>query len=102
MNSEQRKILQSLIFPAILVIIMWVVKIIEITFNIDLAVYGLIPLKPAGLIGIVTSPFLHENFGHLFGNSVPLFLLGALLFFFYRDLAWKILLLIYLVTGLWV
>lgn len=102
MNAEQRKILQSLIFPSILVIILWIVKIIEITFGVDLSVYGLVPLKAKGLIGILTSPLLHENLAHLFGNSVPLFLLGALLFYFYKELAWKILLLIYLVTGTWV
>jgi len=102
MNAEQRKILQSLIFPAILVVLLWIVKIIEITFSLDLAVYGLIPLKARGLIGILTCPFLHENLAHLFGNSIPLFLLGALLFYFYKELAWKILLLIYLVTGIWV
>ena len=102
MNEEKRKILRSLIFPAILVIIIWIVKIVEVTFNINLAVYGLIPLNARGLIGILTSPFLHEGFAHLFGNSVPLFLLGALLFYFYRELAWRILLLIYLVTGIWV
>jgi membrane associated rhomboid family serine protease len=102
MNEEKRKILQSLIFPAILVVTIWIVKIVEVTFDIDLSVYGLIPLNARGLIGIITSPFLHEGFAHLFGNSVPLFLLGALLFYFYRELAWRILLLIYLITGVWV
>jgi membrane associated rhomboid family serine protease len=102
MNEERRKILQSLIFPAILVLIMWIVKLIEITFNIDLRDYGLIPLKARGLLGIITSPFLHQGFPHLFGNSVPLFVLGGLLFYFYRELAWKVLILIYFITGFWV
>ena len=33
MNEERQKILHSLIFPAILVLIMWIVKLIEITFK---------------------------------------------------------------------
>jgi membrane associated rhomboid family serine protease len=102
MNDERRKILKSLIFPAILVLIMWMVKLIEITFNIDLAVYGLMPLKARGLLGIITSPFLHEGLSHLFGNSVPIFVLGGLLFYFYPELAWRVLFLIYLITGIWV
>ena len=102
MNDEQRKILKSLIFPAILVLIMWMVKLIEITFNIDLAVYGLMPLKARGLLGIITSPFLHEGLSHLFGNSVPIFVLSGLLFYFYPELAWRVLFLIYLITGIWV
>lgn len=102
MNDERQKILKSLIFPAILVLIMWMVKLIEITFNIDLSVYGLIPLNARGLLGIITSPFLHEGFSHLFGNSVPFFVLGGLLFYFYPELAWRVLILIYMITGLWV
>jgi len=102
MNDERRKIFQSLIYPAILVIVMWIVKLIEITFSIDLLQYGLIPLKARGLLGIITSPFLHEGLSHLFGNSVPFVVLGGLLFYFYPELAWRVLLLIYLITGIWV
>jgi membrane associated rhomboid family serine protease len=102
MNDERRKILQSLIYPAIIVIIMWTVKLIEITFTINLTQYGMIPLNARGLMGIITSPFLHEGFSHLFGNSVPFFVLGGLLFYFYPELAWRVLLLIYLITGIWV
>ena len=102
MNDERRKILQSLIYPAILVLLMWLVKIIEITFTVNLVQYGLIPLNTTGLLGIITSPFLHEGFSHLFGNSVPFLVLGGLLFYFYPELAWRVLLLIYLITGMWV
>jgi membrane associated rhomboid family serine protease len=102
MNDERRKILQSLIYPALLVLVMWLVKIIEITFTINLVQYGLIPLNAQGLLGIITSPFLHEGLSHLFGNSVPFFVLGGLLFYFYPELAWRVLLLIYLITGIWV
>jgi membrane associated rhomboid family serine protease len=102
MNDERQKILQSLIYPGVLVTLMWIVKLIEITFSIDLAQYGLIPLKIKGLIGIVASPFLHEGFSHLFGNSVPFFILCSLLFYFYPELAWRVLVLIFLITGIWV
>jgi len=102
MNDERRKILQSLIYPAILVLLMWLVKIIEITFTVNLVQFGLIPLNTMGLLGIITSPFLHEGFSHLFGNSVPFLVLGGLLFYFYPELAWRVFLLIYLITGIWV
>lgn len=36
---------------------------------------GLVPRRLRGLIGIITSPFLHANFNHLFFNAVPLFIL---------------------------
>ena len=42
--------------------------------------FGLIPRRSSGAIGIVTMPFLHEDFKHLMANTVPLALLLALLF----------------------
>ena len=91
-----------MIFPSLFVIAIWLVKFVELIFKINLSEYGLQPLHLRGLAGIVTCPFLHEGFSHLFANSIPLFLLSGLLFYFYKEIAWRILLLIYLMTGLWV
>ena len=102
MNEERGKIIQSLIYPAIFVVLIWLVKLFEITFKVDLTPYGLQPMHLAGLLGIITSPFLHEGLSHLVANSIPLFLLGGLLFYFYREIAWKVLLLVYFITGIWV
>ncbi|WCC44201.1 rhomboid family intramembrane serine protease [Tenacibaculum finnmarkense] len=49
--------------------------------------------------GILTSPFIHGDTGHLFNNSVPLFVLCASLFYFYRSVALKILIFGGLFTG---
>ena len=102
MNEDQRKITLSLIFPALFVFVIWIVKLVEIIFRIDLGVYGLQPLHAMGLIGIVTAPLLHAGFSHLFANSIPLFILSGLLFYFYRVIAWRIIILIWFLTGLWV
>ena len=48
---------------------------------------AIIPLHPDGLKGIFFSPFLHGNLEHLFGNSVPAFVLIFLLFQFYPSIA---------------
>ena len=102
MNEDQRKITRSFFFPALLVLLIWLVKLFEITFDIDLTGYGLWPLQWKGLIGIVTAPLLHANLSHLSANSFPLFFLGALLFYFYKPLAWRVFFLIWFLTGLWV
>ena len=102
MNEDQRKIFQSLIYPSLFVIVIWLVKIIEVIFGFDLRVFGLQPLHLAGLLGIITSPLIHENFSHLFANSIPLFVLSGLLFYFYRVIAWRIVILSALLTGIWV
>jgi membrane associated rhomboid family serine protease len=102
MDPEQRKIVRSLFYPAIFVIAIWLVKAIEVIFSVDLGYFGLYPQQWKGLPGILTMPFLHAGFSHLFANTFPLFILAALLFYFYRDLAWRILIMLWLVTGLWV
>ncbi len=79
---------------------MWLVKIIEILFNLDLTYLGIYPLSLKGLPGIIFSPFIHADFGHLFNNSLPLFFLGTALFYFYSEIAVKVSLWTYFLTGI--
>ncbi len=102
MNTEKRKFIHSLVFPVFFLFMMWLVKIIEIIFNVDLVFLGIHPLKAEGLAGILTSPLIHGSFSHLISNSFPLLILGACLFYFYRKIAYKVFFLIYFLTGLWV
>ena len=102
MNEDQRKMYRSLVLPGIFVIILWLVKIFEVTAHTDLSVYGLYPLKLRGLIGVLTCPFLHADFSHLSANSIPLFFLGGMLFYFYREIAFRVFFLTWLLTGFWV
>jgi membrane associated rhomboid family serine protease len=68
----------------------------------SLAGYGLLPQTLSGLRGILFSPLLHADWKHLSANSVPLFLLASGLFYYYGKKATTILILCWLVTGLWV
>ncbi len=62
---------------AIFVIAIWVVFALD--RFLPLEQYGLIPRQASGLIGIVTMPFLHGDFAHLMGNTVPLLVTLGLL-----------------------
>jgi membrane associated rhomboid family serine protease len=95
----RKKFFLSLIIPGIFVFLMWLVKIIEVLFEINLAGLGIYPMTIEGLPGIVFSPFIHENFKHLFNNSLPLLLLSVLLFYFYSEIALKVFSLTYILTG---
>lgn len=101
-KTDHRQLFTSFIIPFLFVLLLWVIKGAEEFFHISFAPYGLWPLKPVGLIGILTCPLLHADLAHLFANSVPLLILGSLLFYFYRSTAWQIVALLWLVTGLWV
>lgn len=38
--------------------------------------FGIRPRTPMGLLGILTSPFLHGSWQHLVANTIPFFILG--------------------------
>ncbi|WP_182871388.1 rhomboid family intramembrane serine protease [Rhodopirellula sp. JC639] len=63
----------------VLLLAMWLVRIVDATIPYALADHGLQPRRWSGLPGIVTMPFLHGNFGHLFSNTVSLGILLGLL-----------------------
>lgn len=99
-KAERRKFLGSLIVPLLIVAVMWVVKIIEVSLNIDFGRYGVTPHTAQGLIGIFTLPFLHVSWEHLLSNSVPILVLGTALYYCYPTLANRVLLITYLASGL--
>ncbi|MCZ4319471.1 rhomboid family intramembrane serine protease [Aequorivita viscosa] len=89
-----------LIYPLLFVMVLWIVYWVETRFNINLNYFGVYPRTVEGLRGVIFSPFIHGSLKHLFNNSVPLFVLTAALFYFYRDVRWKVLLFGLLFTGL--
>jgi membrane associated rhomboid family serine protease len=101
-KEETRKLYGSLIFPAIMVLVMWVIKLIEEGFHTSFAEYGLLPQTLIGLRGILFSPLLHADWAHLSANTVPFFVLTAGLFYYYGRKAITLFILCWLVTGLWV
>ena len=85
--------------PSLFILIIWGVYIVEIKYGFNLNKYGVFPRTIKGLRGIVFTHFLHSNTSHLFNNSIPLFVLLSSLFYFYRNIAFKILLIGGLLTG---
>ncbi len=59
--------------------IFWVVEIIDrFVFRGALDRFGIQPHNFVGLRGILFAPFLHGNFAHLIGNTIPFIILGWL------------------------
>lgn len=95
----RKKLLLSMIIPGTFIFLMWLVKIIEVLFEIDLSEFGIYPLAGKGLWGILFSPFIHADFKHLFNNSLPLFCLSVALFYFYSEVALKVFAWTFVLTG---
>lgn len=87
-------------YPVAFVLIIWIIFWMEIRFGFDFTRYGVYPRTLKGLRGILFSPFIHSNLKHLFNNTVPLFVLSFSLFYFYRNISWKILIFGILLSGL--
>lgn len=99
-QDEKRHFTSSVIVPVIMVMIMWLAKIIEVVFHLDFGFLGIKPLSAEGLPGILLFHFIHGDWKHLFANTVPILVLGTSLYYFYRPLANKILLILIFSTGL--
>lgn len=102
MRAEEKAMLKSFFVPGIFLLLMWLVKMAEWMFDFPLTFLGIHPLHWDGLPGILLSPFIHGDWKHLTANSVPILVLGAALYYFYRNMATKILFLILFMTGVWV
>lgn len=101
-EQEKRRFYGSMLFPAILLLLLWLIKIIEVAFGTSFSDYGLEPMTIKGLRGILFAPLLHADWSHLSSNSVPMFLLTAALFYYYQNKAFTIFALCWLITGFWV
>ena len=97
----KRKNLTPIKFSSIVLIIIWSVKIFEIVFDYDFTEYGVLPRKFNGLTGILFSPLIHSDVNHLLSNSLPVIILCLLIFNFYSQIAKKILIYLYFISGLW-
>jgi membrane associated rhomboid family serine protease len=98
---KEKKIFNySLFFPLLFVIVLWIVKLLELYFNVSFAEFGVLPRVFKGLRGVVLSPLIHGDFNHLIDNSIPLFFVGFALVYFYRSYSYRIFFLSYFFSGL--
>ena len=103
--QQQRKIknatAEAIIYPILVVIIMWSVFILDRYYQLSLYRFGVEPQTISGLKGILLMPFIHgqRDFGHIINNSIPTFVLLATLIYFYRQIALYVILFIWLGGG---
>jgi len=100
MAEEKKRFIYSLVFPGFILLLIWAVKFFEISMELSFVHGGVYPRRWSGLQGILFSPLIHGDWKHLINNSMPVFLLSLALFYFYRDIAYKIWLLIYFIGGI--
>jgi membrane associated rhomboid family serine protease len=89
-----------MVFPTLFLLTCWVVHFYSVILKVDLFRYGIYPEKLSNLFGIFFSPFIHADFNHLISNTFPFFILGTGVFYFYPKIAYRVILQIWLLSGI--
>jgi membrane associated rhomboid family serine protease len=102
MRNKSSKVFFSLMYPIAFVTLLWVIKLYEVLADDSLAWFGIYPRTIHGLIGVMAAPLLHADYDHLLSNTIPLLILGSIIFYFYRSIAFQVFFWVYVMTGIWV
>ena len=101
-RPEKKSTFKILFFPILFFLAMWLVKLIEIQFNLSFSKFGVFPRTKSGIKGILCSPFIHaEDLKHICNNSIPILVLGAILFSSYKKIALEIFIWLFFISGFW-
>lgn len=98
-DKERSRMVLAAIPPALVVLLIGSIHVLEVTFSLDLGRYGIHPRHWDGLIGILTAPFLHASWEHLGGNAAAIAILGWSLMYFYPRVAGRVVLWTWLIGG---
>ena len=70
---------QKVSLLASLIAAIWAVSIFGFVFDSFVRTFALVPREVWHLPGVIAMPFLHQGFGHLLANTIPLAVFGGLL-----------------------
>lgn len=100
--SEGRNIPQNPLYKYILylLLIMWGIHSSKVLFGFSYNGWGLYPRQLFGASGVLSAPLIHQDWSHLINNSIPFLVVGLMMSYFYKRVAIKSFVIIYVLTGL--
>tara|TARA_B100001778_G_C18529581_1_gene602903 strand:+ start:69 stop:692 length:624 start_codon:yes stop_codon:yes gene_type:complete len=98
-RKKTKNLFKILFVPMMFLLIMWTTHLFQFVFNISFINQGVLPKTYIGLKGVVLSPFIHKDWSHLINNSYPILILGTLLFYSYKKIAYRIFFLLFIFSG---
>jgi membrane associated rhomboid family serine protease len=98
--NDRRRFWTAALISAGFVALLWWIRMLEVGLGQSLGALGVRPGEISGLIGIVSGPLIHGSTKHLVANTLPMFVLGTLLFAVYPRAALRSVALIWLLSGL--
>ena len=100
LQDDRNRLRHSFRLAAAFAALLWAIRSAEVVFHLELVRYGVYPLQPGGLVGILAGPLIHGSWSHLFANTLPVIILGTALLYGYPKSAKPVLATVYLGSGL--
>ena len=99
-NAEKKRLYYTLFFPILFCLFIILVYLFERAMGWDFHKAVIFPLELKTLPNVFTMPFIHSDLSHLLNNIISFFVLSSCLYYFYSQIANKILLLSVVFSGL--
>ena len=100
LELTKRHFLESLRFPIIAVLVLWIIHTHQVIVGWDPGSLGIISRRFYGITGILTGPLVHGSWQHLISNTFPLLFLSFISIYFFRKVAMRAFWMIYVLTGI--
>ena len=99
-STDKRQFINAAFIPFIIGILMILSFVLEKGMDWDFHTAGVYPRRIESVWGIFTMIFVHADWSHLTNNVLSFTILCSFLYYFYRQLASKILIISYIFSGL--
>ena len=97
---DKRQLINAIFIPCIIATFMILTFLFEKGMNLDFHFAGVYPRRIENIGGIFTLIFIHSGWSHLVNNVISFLVLGSFLYYFYRQIATKVLVISYIFSGL--
>jgi len=103
-SSQKRQFYYAIFIPFAIGIMMILSFVLENGMNWDFHTAGVYPRRVESIPSILSLIFVHSDWSHLANNVISFVILGSLLYYFYKQIATKVLLISYVFSGiiLWI
>lgn len=98
-NINKQRIFYALFIPTVIAFSMGFVFVLMQVLSIDAGIGGICPRTWKGVLGILTHIFVHASWQHLLNNVLSFWVLSVSLFYFYHNIALKIIVYEWLLVG---
>jgi len=100
-HSEFGSTLEALVYPFLLLSLLWSIFLIEKFYPEEFIQLGILPQHFSGLKGVFFSPLIHapKDISHILNNSFPAAILTGSLVYFYKRISFQIFSLSWILSG---